>query len=414
MNLLLILSPVFFYQIFMVDRVRTKTHKSQWVLGALCGVSACLCMTYPINVGDEFMWDLRWIPFLVAILYGGVRGGLVATVLSLGYRLNLGGGMAFYTVVADVLVLFPLVWLLRRRFLVWSRVRKLVGSAAVSLGCYVFVMTSIAFYFWDRHDLGYMAGKGVWFYSLYALTYAVAMLCAVALLEVIFENEKMREEVQRSEKLSIISELAASIAHEVRNPLTVVRGFIQLASQGMDERNRGYMGTAISELDRAEFIISDYLNFAKPEVDQKERVDLAQELGHVVTVMGSFANLRGVRLEEQLEGELFVVADRVKFKQAVMNLIKNSIEAMQGDGTVCVKAFREQGDVVVQVLDDGEGMTVEELERLGKPFYSTKDRGTGLGLMVTFRIVEAMGGELVFESEKGVGTVATVRVEGAV
>lgn len=412
MNFLLILTPVFFYQIFLIDRLqRQESRRSQWMMGVLCGIAACLCMMFPINIGDGFLWDLRWIPFLIALLYGGVQGGLIAALAMLGYRLYLGGGMAFYTVLADALILFPITLALRGWFHRNSRLRKLLLSAGISLIGYLFVMLSIVYYFAYRDDLAYMAEKGVAFYSFFAATYVLAMLSAVALLEIIFENAKIREEIQRSEKLSIISELAAAIAHEVRNPLTVVRGFIQLASSRMDEQNRNYMSTAITELDRAEFIISDYLNFAKPEVDQREQVDVSKELASIVAVMGSFANMQGVRLELETEDGLPVWADRIKLKQAVMNLIKNGIEATEGGGAVRVRAFREDGRLRVDISDDGAGMTHEELQRLGNPFYSTKERGTGLGLMVTFRILEAMEGELSFASEKGQGTVATIRLK---
>jgi two-component system sporulation sensor kinase B len=368
-------------------------------------------MLFPIASGDGFVWDLRWIPFLMAYLYGGYRGGLVALVFILGYRWYLGGGLPFYIVVFDAVILSALALSLRTYFQSVNRYKKTWFALGIAVFAYVWVMGTIFWYFDYQGRFSFIASHSVWFYGVMALSYQIGLVLSMYLVENIEESVKIREEIQRSEKLSIISQLAASIAHEVRNPLTVVRGFIQLASGSMDEKNRGYMQTAIAELDRAEFIISDYLNFAKPELENIEVMDVAKQLRDVVEVMNSFALMRGVELSSTLTDGLLIRADRIKFKQVVMNLIKNSVEAIDGAGTIQVELMMEVDEIVVKVRDSGVGMNKEELERLGNPFYSTKEKGTGLGLMVTFRMVEAMGGRLQFTSEKGKGTEATIRLQ---
>nr|WP_236588065.1 HAMP domain-containing sensor histidine kinase [Tumebacillus amylolyticus] len=394
-----------------MERVSTKKpHLDQWLIGLLYGIACDLCMVFPIAFGEDFLWDLRWVPFLIAVLYGGWRSGLVAALLLLGYRLYLGGGISFYSVVVCLLIVFTCTMLIRRRYLSYNRSQKVLCSLGLSLTTFLFMMASIWYVFDAKSQVEYLVGRGCAFYWMYAGLYMFAMTFSVLLIENLMESARMREEIRKSEKLNIISDLAASIAHEVRNPLTVVRGFIQLAQSTMDEDNRRYMRTAISELDRAEFIISDYLNFAKPELEHLERVNIAVEVRNIVTFMTSYATMQAVELTLDVEDTLYVFVDKVKFKQVIINLVKNSVEAIRQGGRIEVRAHRNGDCVQVTVIDNGEGMTAEQVERLGKPFYSTKEKGTGLGLMVTFRIVEAMSGTLTFESEKGRGTQATITV----
>lgn len=222
--------------------------------------------------------------------------------------------------------------------------------------------------------------------------------------------EKFNNDLQRSEKMEIISELAASVAHEVRNPLQVTRGFLQILGERSDHKEREYMQMAIAELDRATVIISDFLTFAKPGLETIERLDVSEELRHVSGILSPLANLQGGVIELNLQSGLSVIGSSAKFKQAFINIIKNSIEALQDNGLIRVTAWKSEAHIMISVRDNGEGMNGNELARLGEPYYSNKTKGTGLGLMVTFRIIEAMEGTTEFQSEKGEGTEIIIRL----
>ncbi|MDT3427131.1 signal transduction histidine kinase [Paenibacillus forsythiae] len=224
------------------------------------------------------------------------------------------------------------------------------------------------------------------------------------------ELEKFNNDLQRSEKMEIISELAASVAHEVRNPLQVTRGFLQIIGGSQGSKEKEYLQLAISELDRASHIINDFLTFAKPAMDKVECLDVGEELRHVAGILLPLAQMQGSRIEIHLEAGLYVKFNSSKFKQALINIIKNAIEALQETGLVTISARKSGGYVVISVRDTGEGMTASEIARLGEPYYSNKTKGTGLGLMVTFRLIEAMQGTIEFQSVKGKGTEASVKL----
>ncbi|WP_018751016.1 sensor histidine kinase [Paenibacillus sanguinis] len=221
--------------------------------------------------------------------------------------------------------------------------------------------------------------------------------------------ELFNNELQRSEKMEIISELAASVAHEVRNPLQVTRGFLQLLVEKQQSSDKVFLNMALEELDRASAIITDFLTFAKPEGGKVTELNILAEFVHIEGILIPLANLQGGKITVQIPNNLYVRGNSSKFKQAFINIIKNSIEALNGEGEIQIWSYEEDGNVVIHIKDDGEGMDEEVLARLGEPYFSNKTKGTGLGLMVTFRIIEVMNGEICFTSKKGTGTEAVIR-----
>ena len=221
--------------------------------------------------------------------------------------------------------------------------------------------------------------------------------------------EMFNNELQRSEKMEIISELAASVAHEVRNPLQVTRGFLQLLAEKQQNSDKVYLSMALEELDRASGIITDFLTFAKPEAGKVTVLNVLDEFIHIEGILIPLANLQGGKISVHIPKNLYVRGNSSKFKQAFINIIKNSIEALNGEGEILIWGYEEENSIVIHIKDNGEGMGNEVLARLGEPYFSNKTKGTGLGLMVTFRIIEVMNGEIHFTSERGAGTEVVIR-----
>lgn len=409
LNTLIIIMPVFVYQLLRLERYRGSILMSQWLLGIICGLSSILCMMFPVVQGPSFLLDLRLVPFIIAILYGGYRGGMIAGIVLLVYRGSIGFGLAFYVTVITIFLLFFLLLPVSKYFIKFSLPKKILSGTVLLICSYAMVILSIWYYFYSINNLSFFFQQGPKFFLFSGLCNIVAGICSIILFERMYENERIQQEFSKAEKLNIISELAASIAHEVRNPLTVVRGFIQLTKENAAEQHKYFMETAISELDRAEGIITDYLNFAKPKSIHKERLHISQELQALLEFIQSYANLKGVELASQIESNLYISGDPLQFKQVILNLVKNAIEATENQGSVLIKAYAQKGTVLIQIADTGEGMRPEQLQKLGNPYYSTKEKGTGLGLMVTFRLVAEFKGRLRFESQYGKGTTAILK-----
>lgn len=223
------------------------------------------------------------------------------------------------------------------------------------------------------------------------------------------ELELYNHRLQRTEKLKIISDLAASVAHEVRNPLQVTRGFLQLLAGKSDEKDKPYYELATNELDRASEIITDFLTFAKPEMEAVTLLDLSEELKKLEAMMTPLAAMHGGVIRLDTQPKLYFHGNSSKLMQALINIIKNSIEALGTDGWIDITTVSDGEYAVVRIKDNGEGMHEDQIANLGVPFFSTKTKGTGLGLMVTFRIIEVMKGTIEFRSIITKGTEVTIR-----
>lgn len=234
---------------------------------------------------------------------------------------------------------------------------------------------------------------------------------AIDELEVIMEKTRMQKELQRAEKMNAIGQLAASVAHEIRNPMTVVKGFLQLFQDNTKLSNTelSYIHLMINEMDRAEAIIHDYLSLAKPDVHQHRFINCLECVTSLVDLLSSYALLtNNIIIELDAKEEMYVRGSRNELNQVLLNIMKNGIEAMRAGGTLRVGLYKREGHVHIQIEDTGIGMTSEQVNRLGTAFYSLKEKGTGIGLMVSYQLVEQMNGRIEVESIPGKGSTFTL------
>ncbi|MCA1039395.1 PAS domain S-box protein [Bacillus infantis] len=210
--------------------------------------------------------------------------------------------------------------------------------------------------------------------------------------------------LQKSEKLALVGQMAAGIAHEIRNPLTSIKGFIQLLKA---EGNREYADIAISELDRINLIVGEFLVLAKPAAAVYKVCDLKKLIQELVILIQPQCLIHNVQIITGLElEESEIWCEENQLKQVFINMIKNSAEAMPDGGTITIKAAdRKDGHVAVMIKDEGTGIPPDRINTLGEPFYTTKEKGTGLGLMTSFKIIENHSGLVKVSSEVNKGTV---------
>ncbi|WP_210365071.1 HAMP domain-containing sensor histidine kinase [Bacillus sp. REN3] len=229
---------------------------------------------------------------------------------------------------------------------------------------------------------------------------------AIDRMEDIFQKAKLQQELQRAEKMNAIGQLAASVAHEIRNPMTVVKGFLQIfLAKDLPDEERMYIKLMIEELNRAETIINDYLSLAKPDIGKLEVIESRDLAEKVMDLMVSYAMLsKNISIHTEIKDDIKVKGNKNELKQVLINILKNGIEAMNDGGRLTLIIEKQEEFGVFRVIDTGIGMTDEELTRLGTAFYSLKERGTGMGLMVCYQIVERMKGHIKVTSKKGVGT----------
>ncbi len=238
---------------------------------------------------------------------------------------------------------------------------------------------------------------------------------AMTLFRDITVLRKMEHEIQRSEKLAVVGQLAAGTAHEIRNPLTTVRGFLQLLKEKCRQNQWlhevSYIELMLSEIDRINHVISEFLVLAKDRPAVLQWLQLDGLLRDISAILESEALLRGIALKTELpEQPVSVLGDREQLKQVLLNLATNAFQAMDAGGSLTIAMRCADGRVAVETSDTGRGIQPELLSKIFDPFFTTKDEGTGLGLAICNRIIADHHGEIRVRSTVGEGTTVTVEM----
>lgn len=222
-------------------------------------------------------------------------------------------------------------------------------------------------------------------------------------------NPKRLEQVMaQSEKLALVGQLAAGAAHEIRNPLTSVRGFIQLLKNELQGTPKiEYIDIIIKEIDRVNTIINEFLKLAKPAAPKRRPTNIRELVEDVHLLVEGEAFLNNITVHNDFTDNLpDVMVDDEQIKQVLINVIRNAFEAMAEGGTLTIKAYEMplERRVCLEITDTGVGIDGNNVRRIFEPFFTTKDNGTGLGLAVSSEIIKSHGGTLDIKSKLGHGT----------
>ncbi|WP_160118372.1 ATP-binding protein [Bacillus sp. V59.32b] len=227
----------------------------------------------------------------------------------------------------------------------------------------------------------------------------------IAIQNDITEQQRTEELLRKTEKLSLVGELAAGIAHEIRNPLTTIRGFVQLLSQSNENKDLQYTETILDEIDRINFIVSEFMVFAKPHAMYYTKCNLSEVLSSIIHLLRAEAMLKNVKISQSFSSDkLYIFGEEHQLKQVFLNMLKNAIEALPDGGNVHVSATSDKNYVTISIEDNGIGIPPEQIPKLGEPFYTTKETGNGLGLMVSFKIIDNHNGNMTVKSDVNSGT----------
>lgn len=400
LDILDILFPLLLYQFMILTKPSLTLFQKQMLLGLLCGLAIVLSILLPDVITNDLEGDLRSIPLIIALLYGGFRGGTIAfaCLIVCRYFIQLDGFLM--TAMASILV-FTISCFFIPHFHKRSPASRWIIGVCLSTGAYLLS--------WGTTFFSSQLIESTSFVTLMQIGWVqLATTCvSVLLMEETIKTQSLQEQIIRNEKLNVTGQLAGSVAHEIRSPLTSMKGFLQLTLRSTDGKNREYLEITMSELNRVESIIDDFINLAQPQMEVMEKLSISEMLNQVKEYVHPLALTNRVKLTMDIEPHLWIQANSCKITEALVAIIHNSIEASSHmKGWVSIKAYRQWNRVCIEISDNGIGMTPEELGRLGTPYYSTKTNGTGLSLMAAYRIIQAISGKLEYRSVKGKGTTA--------
>lgn len=360
-------------------------------------LSLILTIIFPVHLADHIVFDLMYIPIFISFFYVNKYIGLGLLLFTFIFRLIESDSSTVFLVINYLVLAF--IFHLLTKIYQKSTLRKKV---MIGLLFYIPIAGTRMLIFLKNEEAHFFIQA-----LLLVIVYAVTLVLIIYMIEIHHSHLLLRETIQAADKLNAISQLAASIAHEIRNPMTTVKGFMQLlhTEQNLTKSQLQYIEVSLKELERTNQIITDFLTLSKPSMDAIISFNLIPVIQEVTEFMKSYAHLSNIQLQcKTTNHPIFIAGNPNELKQLLINFIKNSIEAIDNNGVVEVNVYSLSGSVKLTIQDNGKGMSKEELRRIGQPYFSTKSRGTGLGLMIAFEIIKKMNGKYEIESNINEGT----------
>ncbi|MBB6671325.1 sensor histidine kinase [Cohnella nanjingensis] len=399
LQLLFALTPFVLYNIYYRDKA---INYSKNFIIITCMICLFMSMTFPSSVEEGIIFDIRYVIMFFGMVFGGMVTGLILLIEFTTYRLLLGGAGLFSAMVilAFTFSLSILLSVLYRRHSEWRKLIIFMAGISFSVIPICVMLVTKHHYVIEHLTFNILAMPvqnclGIWL--------------LFSLFNKAVSDKQLYLEYLRSEKVDTINHVAASLAHEVRNPLTAVIGFLKIIRNDTisKEKTNHFIDICMDEIKRTEIILSEYLSISKPSKQVYEPIDLTRLLNAIVDIMTPYANMNNVHLVTSDYGqEINVSANPNEMKQLLINFIKNAIEACTSvsNGQVSIRVYRESRYAKITILDNGIGMSKVQVDRLGIIYFSTKTKGTGVGLTYSYQLIRSMKGDVSVQSEPGKGT----------
>lgn len=396
------ITPFVLFNIYYRNKMRNYSQAFILITSSVCLI---LAMTFASSVVEGVIFDIRYVIIFFGLVYGGVKTGLILLIEFVLYRFYLGGEGKWIAMII-------LACTFTISLLFYSRYKTAIRQTLLTVTVGVFysvIALALTYYFFPQYVAQHLA--------YHILVIPVQNSVGIWLLMSLFSKAVSDKEISirhaQNEKISTMSHVAASLAHEVRNPLTAVKGFLKLIQENPENLPKvdQYIQISLDEVQRTESILSEYLAISKPLTERHELVNFSEQLQVIRAVMSPYANMHNVELElRKPDTPVTVMGNPDEIKQVLVNFIKNAVEACSEvpNGKVNLTLLTEGDQAVLIIKDNGVGMDEGQKNRLGSIYFSTKSNGTGLGLTYSYHVIHSMGGTVTVASKPQVGTKFTL------
>jgi two-component system sensor histidine kinase HydH len=238
-------------------------------------------------------------------------------------------------------------------------------------------------------------------------------LLRIVIVRDLTERKRITEQIQRKDKMTALGELAFGVAHEIRNPLNAIgiiaqRFHYEFEPVDDKEEYAQLTDSVRKEVNRVNNIITQFIEFSRPAELVLRKESITDLLDETIILLKSQADRLGIKIERKYSGRYICMADGEKMKQVFLNIIKNSLDSMQDGGTLICSVNSSEGHIIIEITDSGSGIKEEDKNKVFNMYYTTKPTGTGLGLSMSHQIITEHKGEIILESEYGIGTTMTI------
>ncbi|WML43471.1 ATP-binding protein [Neobacillus sp. PS3-40] len=396
-----ILFPMLLFQSYFRKKFgQIKVQKT--IFSVLCGISIIICMTFPVSISKDYILDFRFIPLIMAFLFGGYRVGLFLSILLMSYRFMIGG-MGFYLggLWMTVLLLVAFHYTIPRSGKMNPKFEKSYPYLLLTISLVFFALGT---QFLDDYSFSQQEFVlWLWFSIFNFITFWMALFFQNSMREM----EDMTTKVIQFEKNHTINHMLVYISQQMISPLKSAEGFLNMVQEEPVSSSQSYhLLQTKNELKQAVRCLDHYLTFMGEKWEEQGDLSFITELEQVVELMKSYADMHQVDLiyTSTADDQIAIKGDPSLLRFALLNIIKNAIEACSPNGRVNICLHEMLKEVYIIVEDNGSGIPAKILNQLGQPLPSGKVNGTGLGLASTYKITESMGGRVEVESTPNEGT----------
>lgn len=397
LNIILITFPILVFLVISCNGNLVNKRKSNILLGITLVTSLYLCLKFGINENNNILLFCN-IPIVISYLK---KKSLLSTILSL---INI---IYCYFVYKEIFIIISIKYLSYLILYLCANKRKLSEEGFIlSIGVIQGFFLSFEYFFWAANiSLELLIKVIILIFIYYFLTFAILYL-----FRTIDRVQELNNSVKAIEKNKMIKDSLFKLTHEIKNPLSVIKGYLNMINLDNKEKAIKYVNIMKDETNRSLNIISDFLEFNKIKINKQE-MDLNILLDNVYNSFKLLMKEKNIKLiYKENNDDLYINGDYDRLNQVLINLLKNSYESIDNKGQIKIESEEYDNNIDIIISDNGKGMDEENLKRVKEMFYTTKRNGTGLGVALSNEIIEAHSGRLIYESELNKGTKVIIRL----
>lgn len=399
LNLILITFPILVYLVLVCYQDESDKEKNNLLLNITLFTSLYLCLRFGVTDNNNKILLFCNIPIVIAYMKKKSQVAITLSIINVIYCYLMYDALTIITIIKYIsyLILY-----------ICANKRKLsTGGFILSIAVLQGFFLSFEYFFREVN----VSIKEFILLLVIVFIYYFVTFSILYIFKVIDKIGSLNNTIKLLEKDKLIKEALFKLTHEIKNPLAVCKGYLEMINLDNKPKSEKYILIMKQEINRSLNIISDFVEFNKIKI-VKEEIDLNLLLEDVYDCFKIIANSKNIKLiyRVNLSEETYFAGDYERLKQVIVNLLKNSLESISDKGKISLSSsiYKEHIDIIVE--DTGSGMSSETLSRLKEMFYTTKENGTGLGVALSNEIVKAHGGELLYTSELNKGTKVTIRL----
>ncbi len=394
-NAILVSFPLLAYEFFIVYSQNMKKEKINILLSLIIFISLYLTMSYKQFIPSNYQFLSIILPVLIAYMNEKPKVALIISVILTEYLIRDLNYNIFITI-----AFFLMMFLCYKYYSKTTKKREYITNISIIAASITFILNEINKIIVNKDAiLDCFLAIVIFFIIIKMINKAVE-----SAKDIISLHSNLKEfEKEKQIKISLFK-----ITHEIKNPIAVIKGYLDMFESKNIEKSERYVGIMKTEVDRTLNLLTDFMEFSKINIEKKN-IDFNILIDDIKDVLIPFFISKNVNFYFEVEENLEIEIDYLRMKQVILNIIKNAVEACSPNtGQVSTTVFKDTGSLYIYVKDNGSGMSTEVLNNMLVPFYTTKEKGTGLGVSLSKEIVEAHKGELSYSSTLGKGTICKI------